>query len=196
MPEWRWFDLPHEGFVGVSCGPQDIGAGKGKYYAVNFPLRDGIDDESYEQIFKPVRHSHTGNDEEPVSGGLMCCLGLQVMSKVMEMYQPSAVVLQCGSDSLSGDRLGCFNLTIRGTTQPHATCMSDTGRTALTRCCCRSCQMRGVHQVLQPPVAHAGGRRIYHSQCGALLDLRDCCGSGHGNPRRLVSCCVRELQLL
>ena len=33
---------------------QDIGAGKGKYYAVNFPLRDGIDDESYESIFKPV----------------------------------------------------------------------------------------------------------------------------------------------
>ena len=33
---------------------QDIGAGKGKYYAVNFPLRDGIDDESYEQIFNPV----------------------------------------------------------------------------------------------------------------------------------------------
>lgn len=39
---------------------------------------------------------------------------LQVMAKVMEMYQPSAVVLQCGADSLSGDRLGCFNLTIRG----------------------------------------------------------------------------------
>ncbi|MEQ2252819.1 putative histone deacetylase 1-B, partial [Ilyodon furcidens] len=38
----------------------------------------------------------------------------QVMAKVMEMYQPSAVVLQCGADSLSGDRLGCFNLTIRG----------------------------------------------------------------------------------
>lgn len=34
---------------------QDIGAGKGKYYAVNYPLRDGIDDESYEAIFKPVR---------------------------------------------------------------------------------------------------------------------------------------------
>lgn len=39
---------------------------------------------------------------------------VQVMAKVMEMYQPSAVVLQCGADSLSGDRLGCFNLTIRG----------------------------------------------------------------------------------
>jgi histone deacetylase 1/2 len=69
---------------------QDIGAGKGKYYAVNFPLRDGIDDESYEQIFVPI------------------------MSKVMETYQPSAVVLQCGADSLSGDRLGCFNLTLKG----------------------------------------------------------------------------------
>ena len=70
---------------------RDIGAGKGKYYAVNFPLRDGIDDEQYtESVFKPL------------------------MTKVMEMYQPSAVVLQCGADSLSGDRLGCFNLTLKG----------------------------------------------------------------------------------
>lgn len=69
---------------------KDIGAGKGKYYAVNFPLRDGIDDDSYESIFAPV------------------------MTKVMETYQPSAVVLQCGADSLSGDRLGCFNLTLKG----------------------------------------------------------------------------------
>ncbi len=69
---------------------QDVGAEKGKYYAVNFPLRDGIDDESYEMIFKPV------------------------MSKVMEVYRPSAVVLQCGADSLAGDRLGCFNLSLKG----------------------------------------------------------------------------------
>ncbi|KAI9520765.1 hypothetical protein NQZ68_013170 [Dissostichus eleginoides] len=74
---------------------RDIGAGKGEYYAVNYPLTDGIDDESYEAIFKPI------------------------MAKVMEMYQPSAVVLQCGADSLSGDRLGCFNLTIKG----HAKCV-------------------------------------------------------------------------
>ncbi|KAH9516899.1 Histone deacetylase 2, variant 2 [Dermatophagoides farinae] len=57
---------------------RDIGAGKGKYYAVNFPLRDGIDDEAYEGIFKPL------------------------ISKVIEMFQPSAIVLQCGADSLSG----------------------------------------------------------------------------------------------
>lgn len=69
---------------------RDIGAGRGKHYAVNFPLRDGIDDEAYEHIFQPL------------------------ISKVMEMFQPSAVVLQCGADSLTGDRLGCFNLTLKG----------------------------------------------------------------------------------
>ncbi|XP_018400962.1 PREDICTED: histone deacetylase Rpd3-like [Cyphomyrmex costatus] len=69
---------------------RDMGAGKGKYYAVNIPLRDGMDDESYESIFVPI------------------------ISKVMETFQPSAVVLQCGADSLTGDRLGCFNLTVRG----------------------------------------------------------------------------------
>jgi histone deacetylase 1/2 len=33
---------------------QDIGSGAGKYHAVNFPLKDGIDDQSYQNIFKPV----------------------------------------------------------------------------------------------------------------------------------------------
>ena len=28
-----------------------------QYYAVNFPLRDGIDDESYQSIFKPVSNT-------------------------------------------------------------------------------------------------------------------------------------------
>ena len=32
----------------------------------------------------------------------------------MEMYQPEAIVLCCGADSLSGDRLGCFNLSMEG----------------------------------------------------------------------------------
>jgi histone deacetylase 1/2 len=74
---------------------RDIGAGKGKYYSINFPLKDGIDDLSYHSIFKPI------------------------IGKVMEWYRPGAVVLQCGADSLTGDRLGCFNLTIKG----HAECV-------------------------------------------------------------------------
>eukprot|EP00301_Raphidiophrys_heterophryoidea_P017916 c2914_g1_i1.p1 GENE.c2914_g1_i1~~c2914_g1_i1.p1 ORF type:complete len:450 (-),score=130.21 c2914_g1_i1:1153-2451(-) len=73
----------------------DIGAGAGKYHAVNFPLKDGIDDDSYRDIFVPV------------------------MSKIMEVYRPGAIVLQCGADSLTGDRLGCFNLTLKG----HGNCV-------------------------------------------------------------------------
>ena len=42
------------------------------------------------------------------------------MTKVMERFQPCAVVLQCGADSLNGDRLGPFNLTLRG----HGACVS------------------------------------------------------------------------
>ncbi|KAJ1704562.1 hypothetical protein LUZ63_004341 [Rhynchospora breviuscula] len=73
----------------------DIGAGLGKYYALNVPLSDGIDDNSFRGLFKSI------------------------ISKVMEVYQPEVVVLQCGADSLAGDRLGCFNLSVRG----HADCL-------------------------------------------------------------------------
>ncbi|KAJ9662862.1 histone deacetylase [Neophaeococcomyces mojaviensis] len=75
---------------------RDTGVGQGKYYAVNFPLRDGINDHSYKHIFEPV------------------------IKAIMEFYRPSAVVLQCGGDSLSGDRLGCFNLSMKG----HANCVN------------------------------------------------------------------------
>lgn len=33
----------------------DRGKGGGKGYAVNYPLKDGIDDESYQSVFRPVR---------------------------------------------------------------------------------------------------------------------------------------------
>lgn len=74
---------------------KDTGAGPGKNYALNVPLNDGIDDESFRGMFRPI------------------------IQKVMEVYQPDAVVLQCGADSLSGDRLGCFNLSVKG----HADCL-------------------------------------------------------------------------
>jgi len=71
-------------------GVNDTGIKEGKNYSINFPLRAGIDDESFAMIFKSV------------------------LSKVMETYRPNAIVLQCGADSLTGDRLGCFNLTLAG----------------------------------------------------------------------------------
>lgn len=67
-----------------------MGVGPGKYYAVNFPLRDGIDDVTYKSIFEPV------------------------IQQVVDWYKPGAIVLQCGADSLSGDKLGCFNLSMKG----------------------------------------------------------------------------------
>lgn len=90
---------------------QDIGHGKGRNYSVNFPLRDGITDEAYKDIFEPVRPAVTPR---------LCrsLTSLQVITKIMETYQPSAIVLQCGGDSLSGDRLGSFNVSMRGRLRP------------------------------------------------------------------------------
>ncbi|KAF1781715.1 Histone deacetylase domain [Phytophthora cactorum] len=75
---------------------KDIGHGDGKHYSVNFPCRDGMDDESFTGIFRSV------------------------IAKVMEHFAPGAVLLQCGTDSLSGDRLGSFNLSAKG----HADCVA------------------------------------------------------------------------
>ncbi len=33
---------------------KDIGVKAGKYYSVNFPLAEGMDDKNFERIFKPV----------------------------------------------------------------------------------------------------------------------------------------------
>ena len=33
---------------------EDKGVDKGKNYSLNFPLHDGIDDESYPRIFNPI----------------------------------------------------------------------------------------------------------------------------------------------
>ena len=36
------------------------------------------------------------------------------MNEIFACFKPEAVVLQCGTDSLSGDRLGLFNLSVKG----------------------------------------------------------------------------------
>lgn len=45
----------------------------------------------------------------------------------MNWYRPGAIVLQCGADSLAGDRLGCFNLSHKG----HAACVQFVKRYGL-----------------------------------------------------------------
>ncbi|WVF66795.1 hypothetical protein IAT40_001537 [Kwoniella sp. CBS 6097] len=66
----------------------EIGSDLGKYFSLNVPLQDGIDDESYISLFKAV------------------------MEPTITTFRPSAIVLQCGADSLGCDRLGTFNLSI------------------------------------------------------------------------------------
>jgi acetoin utilization deacetylase AcuC-like enzyme len=57
----------------------EIGNHQGKYYSINIPLREHIDDASYHAIFQTT------------------------MSQIMDTFKPSAVVLQCGADSLAGN---------------------------------------------------------------------------------------------
>ena len=51
----------------------EIGMESGRYYSVNVPLKDGIDDSMYFGLFKPVIQS------------------------VMEHYRPTCIVLQVGN---------------------------------------------------------------------------------------------------
>ncbi|KAK6464290.1 hypothetical protein DFJ63DRAFT_67851 [Scheffersomyces coipomensis] len=74
----------------------EVGLGKGKNYAINVPLRDGIDDDSYIRLFKSI------------------------MEPLITKFQPTCIVQQCGADSLGYDRLGCFNLNIRA----HGECVN------------------------------------------------------------------------
>eukprot|EP01117_Protostelium_nocturnum_P018504 TRINITY_DN7752_c0_g1_i1.p1 TRINITY_DN7752_c0_g1~~TRINITY_DN7752_c0_g1_i1.p1 ORF type:complete len:433 (-),score=113.99 TRINITY_DN7752_c0_g1_i1:477-1775(-) len=84
------------GFFPGTGDVTEIGDLLGKYYSINVPLLDGIDDFTYSTVFKPV------------------------IQQIMDFYRPTAIVLQCGADSLACDRLGCFNLSIKG----HGECVS------------------------------------------------------------------------
>lgn len=68
----------------------EIGTKSGKNYSVNFPLKEGLDDEGFEFVYKPV------------------------LDKIYQVYNPNVVVMCCGADSISGDRLGVWNLSLKG----------------------------------------------------------------------------------
>lgn len=51
---------------------QDVGEGLGRHYALNVPLRDGVDDSCFHSLFKPI------------------------MEEVVRVFSPSAIVMQCG----------------------------------------------------------------------------------------------------
>lgn len=67
----------------------ETGCAKGKHFALNVPLDDGIDDDSYINLFKSI------------------------IDPLITSYKPTVIIQQCGADSLGHDRLGCFNLNIK-----------------------------------------------------------------------------------
>lgn len=68
---------------------ESIGEGIGRNYCINVPLKKGMDDVLYLYIFKKVTNI------------------------VMSSYRPDVIVFQSGADSLSKDRIGNFELTIK-----------------------------------------------------------------------------------
>ena len=69
----------------------DLGAKKGKYYSVNFPPEGGHG--------RRVPINRSSN---------------QLLRRSWRCISLPLSCLQCGADSLTGDRLGCFNLTLKG----------------------------------------------------------------------------------
>lgn len=71
-------------------------ASPGAHHSLNVPLHDGINDDQYIKLFEDI------------------------VRPCVRHYRPTAIVLQCGADSLGGDRLGCFNVNIKG----HGACVA------------------------------------------------------------------------
>lgn len=67
----------------------EIGCSNGKHFAMNVPLDDGIDDDSYINLFRSI------------------------VDPLITTFKPTVIIQQCGTDSLGHDRLGCFNLNIK-----------------------------------------------------------------------------------
>ncbi|KAA6386228.1 MAG: putative Histone deacetylase 1 [Streblomastix strix] len=74
---------------------KEYGCGQGKYYSINFPLKDGIGDQKFNWVFYPI------------------------ITKTVDVFRPTVIVIQCGADSLGGDPLGPFDLSIDG----HSECL-------------------------------------------------------------------------
>ncbi|KAG8341714.1 histone deacetylase [Trypanosoma vivax] len=92
-----------ESFFPGTGHPRDIGVGKGRHFTMNLAIWDGVDDFFYTTIFE------------------------RALSSIASRFVPEVVVLQCGADSLAGDRLGHFNLSSWG----HGKCLEEVKKLGL-----------------------------------------------------------------
>lgn len=84
-----------EGFFPGSGGLADTGEGTGKNHTVNIPVTDGFNDEDAESVLMPI------------------------IKEAAARFQPHAIVCCAGAGVISGDRLGCLNMTLSA----HAACL-------------------------------------------------------------------------
>ncbi|GLV35263.1 Histone deacetylase 1 [Carabus blaptoides fortunei] len=75
------------GFYPGSGTLSDLGFSKGKYYSLNIPFLEGISDNTLLYTFN------------------------KIFPRINEVFQPHAIVVQCGADGLRGDPIGQCNLT-------------------------------------------------------------------------------------
>ncbi|KAG8627288.1 hypothetical protein KVT40_004771 [Elsinoe batatas] len=86
------FFFPGTGGLADNGNPTNAG----RSFALNIPIPSGINDDDYNSLFR------------------------RIIGRTLESFRPAAIVLQCGADSLGGDRLGQFNLNIKA----HGDCLS------------------------------------------------------------------------
>ena len=79
-----------EGLFPGSGGRADEGMDAGKYHNINLPVADGLDDDGLALLLKPV------------------------IAAAAERYCPHCIVCCAGAGVLSGDRLGCLNVSLSG----------------------------------------------------------------------------------
>lgn len=92
-----------ESFFPGTGHPRDIGFGRGRFYTMNIALWDGVNDFFYLSVFR------------------------RALQEITEHFSPDVILLQCGADSLGGDRLGHFNLSSWG----HGECVREVHKLGL-----------------------------------------------------------------
>lgn len=97
------------GYFPGSGNIADIGQGKGKFYSLNIPLKDGIDDATYVYIFERCLITLF-----LLNYFLTICIFYSLFTEIFYAFKPNAIVVQCGADSLANDPLGGFSLSPRG----------------------------------------------------------------------------------
>ena len=81
---------PDNNFFPGTGGLEEIGEHHGQHCSINVPLKPGCTDSKFLFLFN------------------------KVLADTIETFRPDAIFMQCGADSLRGDTIGAFNMTIRG----------------------------------------------------------------------------------